>query len=544
MHVVHEIFLAYARRHRGMVLLSVLFVLLIPVNEVVVPRLQGRVLALLGDRGATPHAMTRAAVWACGVLLLVQCGFLLRDRLEQNLLPSLQCYIKAELLDRLFHRHDEQFAHLTSGEMVYILGTIPDIVSLWYRYATEYIVPYLITFVVATGVFLRFDVPLGLGFLAFLVYLGGTLRASHGDCVGYATSHATNMGQLHERMEEMIHNLEGILTTNRQEQEVAALRRESERTWADAFPRVSACSSRYKHRLVPLVVALLLCAVLRSVALLRSGRRSREQCVSVVVLLFSLLNSVLWLIGIIQNDIFDMGFVHRCTDVFRTPADAPRRSPMVGVPVPSDSLLGLVGVTFAYPQGRRVLHNASLHFESGQSTCLGGCNGSGKSTVLRILLGLHIPEAGDAYYDGRWYGAMGTPAVRRAIGYIPQSVVLFDRTVLENVRYGTEASEADALRLIESSGLGARLIQGAHTRVGKGGMHLSGGERQMVWCMRVLLQNPPVVVMDEPTAAMDQDSKGILLGMLSRIMAGRTVVFVTHDPVLEAQATRRIAMPG
>ena len=543
MHVINQIFIAYAREHWGMMLLSGLLLLLIPVNEILVPRLQGRVLALMGDNAASHRSITVAALWACGVILLLQGGFLLRDRLEQTLVPSLQCHIKAELMDRLLQKHNEQFAHLTSGEMVYILGTIPEIVSLWYRYATEYIVPYLITFVVATWVFLRFDVPLGLGFVAFLVYLGGTLRSSHDECMEHAKRHAVNMGDLHERMEEMIHNLEGILTANRQHQEVTNLRRESEHTFFDTFRRVTGCSNHYKQRLVPVVILLLLFAVLRSAALLRSGRRPREHCVSVVVLLFSLLGSVLWLIGILQNDIFDMGFVHRCTDVFEPSRDTRRRPAMVGVPAPRDTLLGLVDVTFAYPEGRRVLHRASLHFEAGQSTCLTGCNGSGKSTVLRILLGLHIPEAGDAYYDGQWYGTLGTQAVRRSIGYIPQSAVLFDRTVLENVMYGTEADEGRALELIDSSGLGPKLSRGAHTRVGKGGMHLSGGERQMVWCMRVLLQDPPVVVMDEPTAAMDTGSKGILLDMLARLMARRTVIFVTHDPVLEAYATRRVSLP-
>jgi ABC-type multidrug transport system fused ATPase/permease subunit len=169
----------------------------------------------------------------------------------------------------------------------------------------------------------------------------------------------------------------------------------------------------------------------------------------------------------------------------------------------------MVGVSFAGDGGRNeILRDYTVRFETGQRTALVGNVGSGKTTILRLLLGLYTPTTGDVYYDGLWYSQSDLSRVRRAIGYIPQHPMLFDSTVLENVLYGSEdrVSPAEAVAMLEETGLLLQLSQGADTNVGKGGQRLSGGQRQMVWCIRVLLQNPPVLVMDEPTASMDSAS--------------------------------------
>jgi len=133
--------------------------------------------------------------------------------------------------------------------------------------------------------------------------------------------------------------------------------------------------------------------------------------------------------------------------------------------------------------------------------------------------------------------------IRKTIGYIPQHPVLFNETVLYNVRYGNEhLPEQQVYDLIQRYKIDEKLANGVHTRVGKGGMDISGGQRQLVWCLRVMLQNPDILIVDEPTASMDDDTKNKLVNIMGDMMNGKTVIFVSHDPYLINQATRKISL--
>ena len=252
-------------------------------------------------------------------------------------------------------------------------------------------------------------------------------------------------------------------------------------------------------------------------------------------------------------DVFDLGHVVRCDTLLRPPTDDPttRRHPPPRPPPPfHTSPIGLVDVTFVHPSttstaGEGGLHNVTLLVPWRERTALVGPVGSGKTTALRLLLGLHVPQRGDAYYDGCWFADWPSlQPVRRAIGYVPQQPLLFDRTILENVLCGHPTPSEPAVReqaigLLRDAGFSEDRL---HFRVGKGGMALSGGQRQLVWCARVFLQDPVVLILDEPTASMDTACADRLLDMLDRLMLGRTVLFVSHDPRLLNRASRQVEL--
>jgi ABC-type multidrug transport system fused ATPase/permease subunit len=130
---------------------------------------------------------------------------------------------------------------------------------------------------------------------------------------------------------------------------------------------------------------------------------------------------------------------------------------------------------------------------------------------------------------------------------VPQVPVLFDRSIYENIVYGIHPrpSEERVLALIREVGIDKILLShgdGIHRRVGKNGSMLSGGQRQIVWILRALLQDPQVLLLDEPTAAIDPQTKQTVQSLLERASIGRTVLMVTHDEFLMSRATRLLRM--
>jgi len=161
-----------------------------------------------------------------------------------------------------------------------------------------------------------------------------------------------------------------------------------------------------------------------------------------------------------------------------------------------------------------------------------GSTGAGKSTVVKLLLRLYDADGGRITLDG--VDVAGVPLVdlRRAIGYVGQDVFLFQGTVRENLAYGRpDASDAElerAARLAEAHDFISQLPQGYDTVVGERGQKLSGGQRQRLSIARAILKDPPLLVLDEATSAVDNETEAAIQRSLELVGQGRTVVVIAH----------------
>uniref|UniRef100_A0A7S0LJD7 ATP-dependent transporter ycf16 n=1 Tax=Coccolithus braarudii TaxID=221442 RepID=A0A7S0LJD7_9EUKA len=189
-------------------------------------------------------------------------------------------------------------------------------------------------------------------------------------------------------------------------------------------------------------------------------------------------------------------------------------------------------VSFGYTSMSGNLRNVSFTVPAGKKTAIVGASGSGKSTVLKLILRLHDPSTGRVLIDGVNVRHVSLDSLRREIALIPQDTILFDDSVIHNIRYGNlSAPNMDALEVAERVGLDvtvAAMPAGYNTRVGERGMSLSGGERQRVAIARALLAQPAVVLCDEPTSALDSLTETAVQQVIDDSFRNRTSVVVAH----------------
>lgn len=240
--------------------------------------------------------------------------------------------------------------------------------------------------------------------------------------------------------------------------------------------------------------------------------------------------------------------VQAAADVFEL-FEAPDAGPVGGTTRALGDGLALRGIEVTYA-GRRLpaVHDLDLVVEPGEVVALTGPSGCGKSTVLSVVLGLRLPEAGRVRLGGVDLADLDLADWRRRIGWMPQRPHLFARTVAENIRLGRpDASDAEVEAALEAAGLDSvvrRLPDGAATRLGEGGTGLSAGERQRLALARALVRNAPLLLLDEPTASLDNETEADLLGTVSRLLEGRTGLLVAHRPAIVALADRVVEMPA
>ncbi len=199
-------------------------------------------------------------------------------------------------------------------------------------------------------------------------------------------------------------------------------------------------------------------------------------------------------------------------------------------------------VRFTYPERPLVLDGVDLHIRAGETLALVGDNGSGKTTLAHLLMRFADPAEGEILLDGENLQNIDIKNLRAQIGLVPQSVLLLDGSIADNIALGrklvTRKRIESAARLAQAHTFIDTLPEGYDTQVGERGVKLSGGQQQRIAVARALLDNPPLLVLDEATAQFDADSEARFLKSLKSAFENRTVLLITHRPAALAVADR------
>ena len=208
--------------------------------------------------------------------------------------------------------------------------------------------------------------------------------------------------------------------------------------------------------------------------------------------------------------------------------DGPRR-------VPVESVRGEVtfeDVHFNYGNGQHVVRGLSLHIPAGETAAIVGATGAGKSTVIKLLLRFYDIQRGRVLLDNQDIREFNLRDLRGAIGLVSQDVFLFHGTVRENIAYGTfDATDEQivaAAKIAEAHDFIMDLPQGYDTIVGERGQKLSGGQRQRIGIARAVLKDPPVLILDEATSSVDNETEAAIQRSMERITVGRTTIVIAH----------------
>ncbi|MBE5866286.1 MAG: ABC transporter ATP-binding protein [Lachnospiraceae bacterium] len=189
-------------------------------------------------------------------------------------------------------------------------------------------------------------------------------------------------------------------------------------------------------------------------------------------------------------------------------------------------------ITFSYDGERQVLNGMKFAIGQGQTVAFAGGSGEGKSTIFRILCGFYRKKGGNYKLFGHDFADWDLQAARNCFSYVSQNVFLFPETIWRNVAYGKEnATKEEVIEACKNANIHdfiMNLPDGYDTVVGERGVRLSGGERQRISIARAFLKNAPILLLDEPTAAVDAGTEGLLQEAIGRISKGKTVIIIAH----------------
>ena len=205
-------------------------------------------------------------------------------------------------------------------------------------------------------------------------------------------------------------------------------------------------------------------------------------------------------------------------------------------------------VAFSYNDEAKVLTDVSFSIKAGQMVGVVGPTGCGKSTIVSLIPRFYDPTGGSVKIDGVDLRDYKFLALRDQIGYVLQETILFAGSVRDNIAYGrkdvTEAQILEAAKLANADEFIQRMPHGYDTMVGERGDTLSGGQRQRIGIARAIVRNNPILILDEPTAALDTESEQLVMEALERLMKGRTVITIAHRLSTIRDADKIVVLKG
>jgi ATP-binding cassette, subfamily B, bacterial len=533
--------LTYGQKYRGQIYQASTYSVINTILDLAPPWLVGIAVDILVQQQNSVIAKfgIKEVVWQFALLSLItviiwvfeSLSQYAYDRLWRNLAQNIQHNLRLDAYNHLQQLESAYFEDSSTGGLMSILSDDINQLEDFLNGGANEIIQVTTSFIILiVGAF--FILPVNITLAAMLpmpFILWGSLVYQKSLEPRYADVRE-KVSFLNSRLANNISGITTIKSFTAEKYENARLGQESE-----AYRKSNAKAIKLSAAFIPLIRMLVLAGFTALLFLGGMAAYTGKISIGNYSVLLVLVQRLLWPL-VFLGETFDryqraMASTKRVMDLLDTPIQITTGD----VPLVVENVRGEIdfkNVTFAYRNSEPTIKDLSLHIPAGQTIAIVGSTGSGKSTVVKLLLRFYDIFSGSITIDGIDIQKLNLYDLRRSIGLVSQDVFLFHGTVAENIAYGTfDASNVaiiNAAKIAEAHDFIMRLPQGYETIVGERGQKLSGGQRQRIAIARAVLKNPPILILDEATSAVDNETEAAIQRSLDKITVNRTTIAIAH----------------
>ncbi len=526
--------------NKGLFLLYILFLLLIPIRDVGLPHVIGK---LYNDvQNKRPFHKTLIIIVI--IIIFIQASIILADYVEVQLFPQMQRFIREKLVKTTLEAHKTNYKDVEMGPLTTKMIRLPTVMYNYVDNLKNSIIPSLVTLTVISIYLTMFNKKIGSTLIIILTIFTVIYFNTYRACSKYAKLYDQQFNAINGDVDDIMRNMKTVMSFDKAQDELNYLN-DLQNIYIKHSKDTYYCSMKPKFIFIPVTILFI------ALTLYYIWKRAREtkqlgSLITIAIMLFTMMGTIFVIMDSMKDTIFKWGIINNSLTAFET--CNPIRVPY-STPARNSKGISFQDVYFSYIANnvkRPIFENLNLTINNNETTLLIGSIGSGKSTLINLIMQYHVPQRGEIFFDGVASSQLNPTDIRKQIMYIPQNPMLFNRSIYENVTYGLSPAPSkeevkNIFNTLNLSNFLNSLPKGLETNVLVGGSGVSGGQRQIIWLVKTFLHNPKIIIMDEPTAAIDDKTKIIITNLIEKIIPNKTTIMVTHDPSLKKLANRIIS---
>jgi len=538
---LRDLYTNFIRDNKKLFILYILTLIYIPINSIYLPKLYGDLISNLKSKkfkGIEKIFFILICGW-----LVIQIMNTASSYIMNILMPKFKQYIRKFFITEIMDRYKTNFQELKLGDMITKIIKSPYVLEDIFYMFKDVVVRNIITIISIFGYLCYYNIRLGLIFGICMTVIIGLSLCYLSSCRDNVKNMETLYDKTHEEIEDTFSNLISIYTARKYKAETERISNIDDQLYNNV-QLMNKCKNKYRIVFTLIFIITIIILNYMGYKLYLKKTMKLETFISVFIINYSLLG------------IF-MGFFRELNDLMHSSVNInliidylnnqlPKRIKLSlnknNIPLllnannkPIEGMkIQFKNVKFKYDnKSPYILNGINLTITPLETIIIQGHIGSGKSTLSKLLLKFITNYEGEILINGKSNKNMNVDDLREKIMYIPQHPNLFNRTLKENLLYGvTNYTIEDILKKLTNVDLHDirdKFKSIMNNKVGKLGSKLSGGQRQLVWILRSMFNNSKIVILDEPTSSLDEESKKKIMNLIKEISNNRNLIIITHD---------------
>jgi len=486
---------------------------------------------LSGDLANAQDQVMQFGLLMIGLAVLQQIFSFLLDYKGHMLGARMERDLRNDLFEHVQRLSFSYFDKVKTGELMSRIGNDLYSISEVYHHGIEDLILFGLRFIGAVTVLLIINARLTLVIVAFLPFMAVFTYFCNKQMNKTFMDNKKEMADIHTQVEDSLSGVREVQSFNNETLEINKLRRQNER-FLNSRKETYKVETALYNGVEGFIRFITIAVVLYGATLIIGEALNLADLLAFMLYIDFLVAPIrrMLVFSAMMQDAFT-GF-QRFSELMHTQSDI--KSP--NKPVESKSLKGSITfkhVGFTYPHSdQAVFEELTLNILPGEYIALVGASGAGKSTISKLIPRFYDVTHGCVTLDGHDVRHLSLPFVREQIGIVQQDVYLFSGSIKDNIRYGkpdaTEEEVIEAARKANAHNFILALPNGYDSEVGQRGVRLSGGQKQRISIARVFLKNPPILILDEATSSLDNESEYIVQASMETLAKGRTTLVIAH----------------
>lgn len=480
---------------------------------------------------------TVGIVWVIITIILY-----IYDKIIGFIIPKIEEIAKIKMVSKIMNTLQTSYKDFSHSELLIHINKYPEYITEWYNLILTYWLPDIIYAIVICILLFKYNLHLGMINLVTL-FIGYIIFMYYKKIIQLKSNEKENKKKIvYEGISDMFNNSLNILTFDTNDKEIDNIK-ELEKHYQISYNECYTKSINLKNILTILIYVSSILILFKSIHLINNNLLEIKNLIAIILVLS------VWISKMDNfNEQIPVFYYHDATiknvencELFKQILEIENKQ---NYEINNNALpIIFKNVVFSYDNKKKILNNYNLVIPANQISLIYGPIGKGKTTILNIIMGFYLPQSGTVLMGNMIQKDTSLESWRKHIIYLPQHTVLFNKTLYENIIYGSDKNMDDVNEIIKLFGYTnwvKKFPHGFDSMAGPSGNKFSGGQKQIICLFRCLLNPRPVILLDEPTSSLDKDGKEMVYSLLNKLKETSTVIIVSHDEKFKNYADKLI----